>query len=326
MGGTMMWRRASCAVAILMLVPPSALAQAWPTRQPIKVIIPFSAGSATDLVPRAVLEQVGKQIGQTFVIENRTGGSGTIGVREVARAEPDGYTVLVHSTTFAVSASTHPNSGYDARKDFATVSVLASLPNVLVVTPDKYKSLKELVDAARTRPGALNYASVGGGSAAHLNAERMMMAAGIKVQHVPFRGGPEALNEIMAGRVDFYFVPLPPARGLIAGQKVAALAVSGSERASALPDIPTTVEAGLPNSEYNFWTAMFVPTATSKDIVSRLNAEVAKALQDPGVKERLAKIGADPVMMNPAQAEAFVRKEIDINAALVKAAGVDVMN
>lgn len=326
MGGMTMWRRASCAIAVVMLVPASALAQAWPTKQPIKVIIPFSAGSATDLVPRAVLEQVGKQLGQTFVIENRTGGSGTIGVREVARAEPDGYTVLVHSTTHAVSATTHPNSGYDARKDFATVSVLASLPNVLVVAPDKYKSLKELVDAAKARPGALNYASVGGGSAAHLNAERMMMAAGIKVQHVPFRGGPEALNEIMAGRVDFYFVPLPPARGLIEGRKVTALAVSGSERASALPNIPTTVEAGLPNSEYNFWTAMFVPAATPKEIVNRLNAEVAKAVQDPGVKERLAKIGADPVAMTAAQADAFVKKEIELNAELIKAAGVEVMN
>lgn len=325
MGGMTMWRRASCALALI-LVPAAALAQAWPSKQPIKVVIPFSAGSATDLVPRAVLEQVGRQLGQTFVVENRTGGSGTIGVRDVARAESDGYTVLVHSTTFAVSATTHPNSGYDARKDFSTVAVLANLPNVLVVAPDKYKSLKELVDAAKAKPGSLNYASVGGGSAAHLNAERMNMAAGIKVQHVPFRGGPEALNEIMAGRVDYYFVPLPPARGLIAGKKVTALAVSGAERASALPDVPTTVEAGLPNSEYNFWTAMFVPAATPKDIVDRLNAEVAKALQDPGVKERLAKIGADPVVMAPAQADAFVRKEIDSNAELVKAAGVEIMN
>lgn len=324
-----MWRRASCALALI-LVPTAALAQAspqvWPAKQPIKVIIPFSAGSATDLVPRAVFEQVGKQVGQTFVIENKPGGSGTIGMREVARADADGYTVLVHSTTFAVSATTHPNAGYDARKAFTTVGVMASLPNVLVVTPGKYKSLKELVDAAKAKPSGLNYASVGGGSAAHLNAERMNLAAGIKVQHVPFRGGPEALNEIISGRVDYYFVPLPPARGLIAGKKVSALAVSGSSRASALPDIPTTVEAGLPNSEYNFWTAVFVPAGTPKEIVDRLNAEIAKALQDPGVKERMAKIGADPVTMKPAEADAFIKKEIETNAQLIKAAGVEIMN
>lgn len=320
-----MLRRASCALALI-LVPTAAFAQNWPAKQPVKVIIPFSAGSATDLVPRAVFEQVGKQLGQTFVIENKPGGSGTIGMRDVARADPDGYTILVHSTTFAVSATTHPNSGYDARKDFTTAAVMANLPNVLVVTPGKYNSLKDLIDAAKAKPGGLNYASVGGGSAAHLNAERMNLAAGVKVQHVPFRGGPEALNEIMAGRVDYYFVPLPPARGLIAGKKVSALAVSGSTRASALPDLPTTVEAGLPNSEYNFWTAVFVPTATPKEIVDRLNAEIGKALQDPGVKERLEKIGADPVDMKPADAHAFIQKEIDVNAQLVKAAGVEIMN
>jgi tripartite-type tricarboxylate transporter receptor subunit TctC len=153
----------------------------------------------------------------------------------------------------------------------------------------------------------------------------MLLAAGAKVQHVPFRGGPEALNEIMAGRVDFYFVPLPPARGLIAGNKVRALAVSGSSRASALPDVPTTIEAGLPNSEYNFWTAMFAPAATPKEIVSRMNAEIAKALQDPGVKERLAKIGADAVVMSQAEADAFIKKEIDVNADLVKKANVEIV-
>jgi tripartite-type tricarboxylate transporter receptor subunit TctC len=154
----------------------------------------------------------------------------------------------------------------------------------------------------------------------------MLLAAGAKVQHVPFKGGPEALNEIMAERVDFYFVPLPPARGLIAGKKVTALAVSGDKRASALPDVPTTVEAGLPNSEYNFWTAVFVPAATPKEIVARLNAEINKAMQDPGVKERLAKIGADPLSMNPQQAADFIKKEIDTNAELIKAAKVEIAN
>jgi tripartite-type tricarboxylate transporter receptor subunit TctC len=308
----------------LAVAPNEASAQAWPTRGPIKVIIPFSAGSATDVVPRAILEQVGKQLGQTFVVENRVGAGGTLGVRDVAKADPDGYTLLVHSTTHAVAPAIYANPGYDARRDFAAVTSLASLANVLVAPPDKYKTLKDLVDAAKAKPDALNYASAGVGSSAHLNAERLLMAARIKATHVPFKGGPEALNEIMAGRVDFYFVPLPPARGLIAGNKVAALAVSNSARASALPDVPTTVEAGIPNSEYNFWLGMFAPAATPKDIVERLNAEIATALQDPGVKARLANLGGDPMAMQPAAFDAFVKREMDLNAELVKAAGVQV--
>lgn len=319
-----MSRRLMVLSALLAMVPASAYGQAWPAKQPIKVVIPFSAGSATDVVPRTILEQVGKQIGQTFVVENRVGAGGTLGVREVAKAEPDGYTLLVHSTTHAVTPSTYANPGYDAKRDFAAITSLASLPNVLVVPPNKFKTVKDLVDAAKASPGSMNYASAGAGSAAHLNAERLLMAAGFKATHVPFKGGPEALNEIMSGRVDFYFIPLPPARGLIAAGKVGALAVSGSRRASALPDIPTTVEAGFPNSEYNFWIGMFAPAGTPKDIVDRLNAEVVKALQDPGVKDRLGKLGADPMTMKPVEFDAFVKKEIDLNADLVKAAGVKV--
>jgi tripartite-type tricarboxylate transporter receptor subunit TctC len=310
--------------ALLAALPDQALAQAWPTRQPVRVIIPFSAGSATDVVPRAILEQVGKQLGQTFVVENRVGAGGTLGVREVAKADADGYTLLVHSTTHAVAPAIHANPGYDARRDFAAVTSLASLANVLVAPPDRYQTLKDLVEAARAKPDAMNYASAGVGSSAHLNGERLLMAAKIKATHVPFKGGPEALNEIMAGRVDFYFVPLPPARGLIAAGKVRALAVSNSARASALPDVPTTVEAGIPNSQYDFWLGMFAPAATPRDIVERLHAEVEKALADPGVKEKLARLGADPMTMKPAEFEAFVKREMDLNAELVKAAGVQV--
>ncbi len=310
--------------ALLALMPDQASAQAWPTRQPIRVIIPFSAGSATDVVPRAILEEVGKQLGQTFVVENRIGAGGTLGVRDVAKADADGYTLLVHSTTHAVAPAIHVNPGYDARRDFAAVTSLASLPNVLVAPPDRYQTLKNLVEAAKANPDAMNYASAGVGSSAHLNGERLLMAANIKATHVPVKGGPEALNEIMAGRVDFYFVPLPPARGLIAAGKVRALAVSNSARASALPDVPTTVEAGIPNSQYDFWLGMFAPAATPRDIVERLHAEVEKALADPGVKEKLARLGADPMTMKPAEFDAFVKREMDLNAELVKAAGVQV--
>jgi tripartite-type tricarboxylate transporter receptor subunit TctC len=323
----MLSRRSVSALALLVILIPgldgAAIAQTWPSK-PVRVIVPFTAGSAVDIVARAVMEQVSRQIGQPVIVENRGGAGGTLGVGLVAKAEPDGHTVLVHSTTHAVTATTYSNPGYDARKDFVAITALANVPNVLVVAPGKYKTLKDLIDAGRTKQGSLNYASGGAGSAAHLNAERLLAAAGIKAQHIPFKGGPEALREIMSGRVNFYFIPLPPARGLIAGKKVDALAVSSAKRAKALPNVPSTVEAGYPNSEYNFWIGMFAPSKTPPAIVARLNAETVKALNNPVVIARLAKSGAEPMPMTLAEFDTFVKKEIEINAALVKAAGIKI--
>jgi tripartite-type tricarboxylate transporter receptor subunit TctC len=312
-------------LACLAALSASASAQSWPSK-PIRAIVPLSAGSAPDIVGRAVLEQVGQQLGQPIVIENRVGGGTTLAIAAVAKAPADGYTLLVTTTSYAVTASTHLNPGYDIRRDLAAITGLASVPNVLVVAPNKYKTLKDLVDAAKASSGKMNYATVGPGSAAHLNAERFLMAIGAKAQHVPFKGGPEALTEVMAGRIDFYFVPLPPARGLLDAGKIAVLAVSGSTRALALPDVPTTVEAGFPNSDYNFWTGMFAPAGTPRAILDRLNAETVKALAMPAVKQKLANAGGEPMPMTAAEFEGFVRKEIDVNAALVKAAGIDVVN
>jgi tripartite-type tricarboxylate transporter receptor subunit TctC len=310
--------------ALLALLPATASAQTWPTRQPIRLIVPFTAGSATDIIARTVMEQLSKQIGQTIVVENRLGAGGTLGIGAVGKADPDGYTLLAHSTSFAVTATTYSNPGYDARRDFAGITALASLPNVLAVPPNKYATLKDLVAAAKANPDRLNYATAGAGSASHLNAERLLSAAGIKVQHVPFKGGPEALTEIMAGRVDFYFVPLPPARSLLQGGKLAVLAVSSAKRAAALPDVPTTIEAGFPNSDYNFWVGFWAPAGTPKEIINKLNAETVKALSDPAVKEKLANAGGEPLPMGPAEFDAFVQREIDVNAMLVKASGVQV--
>ena len=310
-------------LAGLNVATPQAWAQAFPTK-PIKAVVPFSAGSAVDIVARVVLEQVATQIGQPIVVENRVGAGGTLAVGFVAKSDPDGYTLLVHSTTHVVSASIYSNPGYDVRKDFAAITALASLPNVLTVPPNKYKTLKDLVDAGKAKPGEMNYASAGAGSGAHLNAERFLAAAGFKAQHVPFKGGPEALTDIMTDRVQFYFVPLPPARGLYAGGKIGILAVSGTKRSSALAEIPTTVEAGFPNSDYNFWIGMYAPGGTPKAIVDRLNAETVKALQTATVKEKLANVGGDPLPMTPAEFTDFTNKELEINAALVKAIGVKI--
>jgi tripartite-type tricarboxylate transporter receptor subunit TctC len=318
-----MWRGVSFTTAVVLVgLCNGATAQNWPSKS-IRALVPLTAGSSPDIVGRVVLEQVASQLGQPIVVENRLGAGGTIATGAVAKAAPDGYTLLVHTTTHAVTASTYTNPGYDTRRDFAAITGLASVPNVLVVAPNKYQTLKDLVAAARANPGAMNYASVGPGSASHLNAERFLLAAGIKAQHVPFKGGPEALTEIMAGRIDFYFVPLSPARGLLDAGKLAVLAVSGMQRAAALPEVPTTIEAGFPDSDYNFWVGMFAPAATPKAIIDKLNAETVKALQVPAVKAKLAaNAGGDPMPMTPAEFDAFVGKEIDVNAALVKAAGI----
>ncbi len=300
-----------------------AQAQAYPNKT-IRVVVPFSAGSGTDIVARTVAEQLQSQLGQSIIIENRVGAGGTIGIGSVAKADPDGYTLLIQSTSFAVVASTYSNPGYDPIKDFAGISALVSLPNVLVVDPNKHKTLKGLVDYARANPGKVNYASAGAGSAAHLNGERFRLATNTQMQHIPYKGGPEGLTGVMTGECDFYFIPLPAARGLVQAGKLAILAVSGSMRSGSLPGVPTTVEAGFPNSDYDFWIGFWAPAATPKAIVDRLNAETRTALQNPAVKEKLARVGGDPLPMNPGQFDAFVKKEIDVNATLVKASGVKI--
>lgn len=299
-----------------------AHAQTWPAGQPIKVVIPFTAGSATDVIARTVFEQVGSQIGQTFVIDNRVGASGTLGANAVAKADPDGFTLLVNSSSHTITPSTFANLPYDTEKDFAAIAPLANLANVLVVAPAKYKSVKDVVEAARAKPGTLNYASAGAGSASHVNAERFLLAAKAKAQHVPFKGAPEALREIVADRIDFYFTPLAPARGLINDGKLAAIAVSSTQRSKALPNVPTTVEAGFPNSEYNFWIGVFAPAKTPAPVLERLHKEVAAALANPAVVEKMSKLGADPMTMSAGDFRALIGKEIVSNAELVKAAGI----
>ena len=297
-------------------------AQTWPAKQPIRTVVPFTAGSATDIMARAVLDEVGRAIGQTFVIENRVGAGGTIGAAAVAKAEPDGYTILVHSSSHTITPSTYPNLSYDAVRDLPAVIPLGNLPNVLVVPPNKYQTIRDLVAAAKAKPGSLTYGSAGLGGAAHLNAERFRLSAGFEAVHVPFKGGPETLREIIADRIDFYFSPALPALPLVREGQVRALAVSTSKRALALPDLPTTIEAGYPNSDYNFWIGVFTAGGTPREIINRLHGEIAKALEVPVIRDRMAKLGAEPMPMTPEQFDAYVKAEIESNAALVQAAGI----
>jgi tripartite-type tricarboxylate transporter receptor subunit TctC len=300
----------------------NALAQAWPAK-PLRVVVPFTAASATDTTARIVAERLGAQFGQTLVVENRPGAGGTIGVGVVAKAEPDGYTILVHSSSFTVTPTTYPNTPYNTLRDFSGVTPLANLPNVLVIAPSRnIRSVKELVAAAKAKPGTLTYASAGAGSATQLNAERFRLGAGFEGVHVPFKGTPEALTEILTGRVDYYFCPVISVLQFIKDGKLLAIAAGSSKRSSALPEVPTTLEAGIPNSDYNFYVGMMLPSKTPRAVVDALYQNVIKALQTPDTKERLAKLGAEPMLMKPAEFDAYIRKEIASNAALVKAAGV----
>jgi tripartite-type tricarboxylate transporter receptor subunit TctC len=298
----------------------SAAAQSYPNR-PIHFVVPFTAGSGTDVIARTVGEVMGRNLGQTIVIDNRPGAGGTIAAAQVARAEPDGYTVLVHSSGHALNPSLYLNLPYDTLKDLTGVTPLAALPNVMVVSPTRgWKSVADVIAAAKARPGQLNYASAGIGSATHLNAEKFKLQAGIDAQHIPFKGTPEALNDVIAGRVDWFFAPLSSALPLIQGGKLQALAVSTATRAPTLPQVPTTVEAGVPGSEYTFWVGMIVSSRTPPAIIDRLHEEALKALASPEVKERLTQLGAEPLPMSPDAFNAYIRTEMDSAARIAKAA------
>jgi len=304
----------------LMATPGAALAQDWPGKQPIKVIVPFSAGSATDITARTVLEQVGKQIGQTFIVENRGGAGTTLGSGMAAKADPDDYTMLVNSTSHVVVASTFAKLPFNVAEDFAAVSALASIPFV-VATATKYKVLQDLIDAGKKPGSTILYGTAGAGSSGQLFMERFRLAAGFAATHVPFRGTPEGMTEVIAGRIDMYPAPAVNAITLAKDGKVSALAVSSPRRLPLMPDVRTLAEAGLPDAQYNFWVGAFLPAKTPKPIVDRLNREIIAALQVKEVADKIIALGGDPSPMTPAEFDAFVRKEIAINAEVVKASG-----
>jgi tripartite-type tricarboxylate transporter receptor subunit TctC len=312
------------AAAAVPFAPNIARAQAWPAR-PIRLIAPFSAGSTVDVVGRLLLEPLQQQLGQTLVLENRVGAGGMTGATMVARSDPDGYTMLINSSAHSAIPAIYPNVPYDTARDFAAVASLGSSPNVTVVSPEKgFRTLQELVAAAKSRPGGLTYATAGVGSATHLSTERFRLAAGFDAVHVPFKGMPEALTEVMTGRVDFTCSSIAPAIPLIREGKLIALAVTTPKRSPALPNVPTSIEAGYANSDYTFWLGMFVPAKTPRTIVDRLHQEVQKALQAPGMDKRLAQNGIGPMPITPQAFDELIKKEVAENIALVKAAGITV--
>ena len=308
-------------LALLTTLSPS-LAQQWPTKQPMRVILSFPAGSSLDVLGRPVFDHVSKQIGQAVVFEYRPGAGGTLGMAAVAKAEPDGYTLLINSSVHTITPSTYSKLPYDTLRDLTGIIPLGQFPNVLVVPPDRWKTVQELVAAAKAKPGSVTYGSGGIGAATHLNAERFRLSAGFEALHVPFRGAPDVLREILGGRIDFYFSPLTSAVPLIQAGQVRGLAVSSLKRNPHLPDVPTTLEAGYPNSDYVFWIGVFAPGGTPRDIVNRLNEAVVKALNDPAIKEGMNRMAAEPMIMKPEEFDQYIKAEIETVAAVVKAAGI----
>jgi tripartite-type tricarboxylate transporter receptor subunit TctC len=300
----------------------SSVAETWPTK-PLRAIVPVGAGSTTDIVHRVVLEQVSLLLGQPIVVENRTGAGGTIGSSLVAKANSDGYTILAHGSAHTIAPALYKDLSYHPARDFAAVVPLGISTSVLVISPAKgYNTVSDLVAAARARPGALNFSSVGVGTATHLSAERFEHSAGIRAVHIPFKGGAEAMSEVMAGRVDFFFGPVGLVLPSVREGKLAALVVNGSRRSAALPNVPTTLEAGFSDAEYPIWFGLFLPAKTPHDIVDKLNRETLRALQAPKLREKLAGLGLDPMVMTPGEFDAYVRREVVLNATLVRAMGL----
>ena len=318
-------RRLLLATGILFAVLSSqAGAQAWPTKT-IKVVVPLTAGSATDVMARIVFDRVSQQVGQSIVIENRPGAGNSIGMNAVAKADPDGYTILANSSSHTVSPAVRATMPLDTPNDLAAIIPLGNMPVVILFNPSKgYKKLSDFVAWAKANPSKANYSSAGAGNSSHLNGELFRLAGGFDAVHLPFKGAPEAMTEVIAGRADFYFSPLVNALPLMKDGQLQALAVSNSARASALPDVPTVAEAGYPNSEYNFWAGVFVPAKTPASIKEKLYAEIKTALAAPNVRDKLKNLGADPLPLTSAQFDAQVRREIETNTKVARAANIKV--
>jgi tripartite-type tricarboxylate transporter receptor subunit TctC len=316
------WHSAIIAVAIAVSFSPSALAQTWPDK-PIRAFIPFGAGSATDVVPRALFEPLSQELGQTIIVENRGGAGGTLGMGPVIRAEPDGYTILANSSAHSVAPWIVPNFPFDLAKDLSGAVMIGQNANVLIVSPAKgWKTAQDLVAAAKAKPGSINYGSAGVGTATHLAVEKFRLSAGIEVVHIPYKGGAEALADVLGGRVDFYYCPISTALPLIADGRILALAVSTPTRASALPDVPTSLQAGYPSSDLIIWYAVFMPSKTPRNIVERFHTSALKVLATPSMQQKLKQLAVDPMPMTPAEMDKYVASEISANEKVIKAAGI----
>src|SRR5689334_8857437 len=299
-----------------------ATAQNYPTK-PVQVILAFTPGSAVDIVGRIVTAKLSEMWGQPVVNENRSGAGGSIGTAAVARAAPDGYTLLVTSNAHTVNPAIIANLPYDTLKDFTDIVPFAEQPNVMVVNTDApYKTLGDLVAAAKKKPGTINIGHAGIGSGTHLSTEKFIAAANIKVVEIPFKGTPEVIAAILSHNVDGYWAPISAGLSQIKSGKLRPLAVTTAKRSAVLPDVPTIAEAGVKGGESALWVAMWGPAGMSPEVVNKINADTRKALADPAVKARLQSLGNDTMDMSPQEFSKLVRSEMDDYARVLKAAGI----
>ena len=315
-----MKRRFLCVTLPLLAASPLALAQSWPSK-PIRLVVPFPAGGATDLLARAIAQGIGNGFGQPIVVDNRPGAGGTLGSAEVAKAVPDGHTLLMStSSTHAIAPHLNPNLPYNAEADFTPVAQVANATNIVLVPKDlPVASIKDLIAYARARPGQLNYASSGNGTIVNLTAEAFKAQAGVFIVHIPYRGTALAIPDLVSGKVQLLFDSIVSGLPHVKDGKLKALAVTGAKRSALVPEIPTVAESGLPGFESNTWFGIYGPKGMSADITHRVATELQRALQKPDVAERLARLGAEPVAdAGPARFAAMVKADSARWAALIR--------
>jgi tripartite-type tricarboxylate transporter receptor subunit TctC len=309
-------------VAGLALAGP-AKAQDYPSK-PIRLVVPFAAGGATDVLARLVGERLTASLGQQVVVDNRPGAGGNIGSDIVARAEPDGYTILMGAVgTHAINPSLYPKMPYDPVKDFAPVTLVASVPNVLVVNPEvPAKSVQELIDLAKAKPGELNFASSGNGTSIHLSGELFKAMTGTDIVHVPYKGSGPAVTDLLGGQVQMMFDNMPSSLPHVKAGKLRALGVTSAKRSPALPEVPTIAEAGVPGYDATSWFGILAPAGTPEPVVTRLQGAIVQALGEPEMRQRMADLGAEPVGDTPAEFGQFITAELAKWAKVVNDAGV----
>ena len=307
---------------LLWLLPLAATAQGYPAK-PIRMIAPWPPTGTVDILARTLAQKLSDNLGQTVVVENRAGANGVIGSDAVAKSAPDGYTILVDNITgHAINATMQPKMPFDSLRDFAHVSLLAWVADGVVSLPSlPAKNMQELIALARAKPGHVTYASFGVGSSAHLAGELMKTMAGIDMLHVPYKGGQPAIADLLAGQVSIYIPVLPSVVALVKADRLRLLAVTSAKRSSALPDVPTVAESGLPGFEASNWFGLMAPAGTPADIVARLNSETAKALQAPEVRARLIALGCEIQSSTPQEFQALLRSETEKWAKVIKASG-----
>ncbi len=300
----------------------AARAADWPSHL-IKATIPFGAGSATDVVPRLVFDRLAVELGQPIVIENRAGAGGTLGTALVVKADPDGYSILAHSSALAIAPAIFPKLSFDATKDLAAVLMIGTSANVMIVPASRpWKTVQDFIAEAKAKPGSISFGSVGIGSAVHISAEKFRLAAGIEATHVPYRGGSEVIADILGGRIDFYFCPLATALPLIREGQVRALVVSSDQRVADLPDVPTPREVGLKGADSAIWFGVFMPAATPRDIVDKFHAAGEKLLGEPAMQQSLKQLGVEPLPMTPRAMDELLKRETAANLEVIRAAGI----